>query len=66
MSGGEGSSTNNVPTNSNDETDKTHEYSNCDKHRTTMTIMGDGTRRRKVMHAAKETLDKGEFSCRRF
>ncbi|XP_051172555.1 anoctamin-8 isoform X3 [Leptopilina boulardi] len=65
MSGGEGSSTNNVPTNSNDETDKTHEYSNCDKHRTTMTIMGDGTRRRKVMHAAKETLDKASRLLRK-
>ncbi|XP_043472779.1 anoctamin-8 isoform X2 [Leptopilina heterotoma] len=65
MSGGEGSSANNVPINSNDETDKTNDDLNCDKHRTTMTIMGDGTRRRKVMHAAKETLDKASRLLRK-
>lgn len=29
-----------------------------------MTLPGDGLRRRKVIHAAKETLDKGESAYR--
>lgn len=63
MSDGEGSPVDNILINSFNEDPKTTEYLNSDKH---MTIMGDGTRRRKVIRAAKETLDKGKISLREF
>ena len=60
MPGGEGSPAATDRINSDNENFGTNECAVSDNDKASMTVTGDGLRRRKVIHAAKETLDKGE------